>query len=105
MNRRVMVNSPNDYRYLSVQKDPSYPTFVCWGIWDVSGDVAEGPFRTREEARAYLRDLQSGKRWLGGSARYRNPVLEKQYQDGLVAWRKRNGFPTDSFMPDPVTAS
>jgi len=74
-----------------------------WEISDESGDVVEGPFVSRQEARDYLRDLQSGKVQLGEQGRYMataplgNGVTQKaidagkvaqtQYEANLVKWR------------------
>ena len=58
-----------------------------WLLSDESGNVVEGPFETRAEARSYLDDLRKGLVHLSGSGRYHNDSLEKAYQAGLAKRR------------------
>lgn len=79
------------YVYLYIERYEDDREHEGWEVFDETGNVTEGPFLTREEARRFVRDLKQGRMQLSGSARYHNPQLEMQYQEKLAKWRKRNG--------------
>jgi hypothetical protein len=80
------------YVYLYIERYPDGHPHKSkgWEVFDESGNVTEGPFRTREEATKFVRDLKLGRMQLSGSARYHDAQLERQYQEKLAKWRKRN---------------
>jgi hypothetical protein len=78
-----------------------------WEVGDESGNILEGPFTTREEARRFRRDILTGRMQLGGSARYAafwtpgeigvskevveaGKIAQKEYEARLAEWRKES---------------
>jgi hypothetical protein len=76
-----------------------------WDVFDETGNICEGPFRSRAEARRYRHDLFAGKIILSGSARYHSPELEKKYQQWLEEWRKGSDHRLNYFQSELVTST
>jgi hypothetical protein len=93
---------------LHVERDVDHHTGKArdgWMVFDESGNITEGPFKSRAEARRFLRDIKAGRMQLGGSARYaanRTPgergetqagvdagkIAQKKYEAALHKWRR-----------------
>jgi len=81
-------------------------TELGWEVSDESGNICEGPFTTREEARLFRRDILTSRMQLGGSERYAafwtpgergitrgvvdaGKIAQKEYEAELAKWREK----------------